>query len=57
MEWIIIFNYESRDVNVAVNAHGFIESFSSYESAEQVAKDCIDGTDYRSFEIFETAFK
>ena len=51
--YIVIFNVDSRDIETMKNIHGFLEEFISKELAEKCAKEWIDGTQYRNYQIYK----
>jgi len=53
MEYIIVYNPGQRNFFIQSSFQGFIETFATFEEAEEVAKENIDDDEIRSYEIYE----
>lgn len=53
MSYIIIWNVGTREHFIHTDSKGFIEDFADRKDAIKEANACIDGDQYRSFELFE----
>lgn len=51
--YTVIFNLGYRDPQILTNSNGFVEEFSTPESAIKEAEQWIDGKDFRSYTIYE----
>ncbi len=54
MTYIIIWNQNNIDNCIHQEIGGFIGCFESKEEARQEAEKCVDGGDFREFEIYKT---
>ncbi len=54
MPYIIIWNQNNIDNCIHLETGGFIDCFDSEEEARQEAEKCVDGEDFRSYEIYQT---
>ena len=51
MNYIVIFNLGSTDVEIMTDGHGFAEQFSDFESANNEALQWLDDSQYRNFKV------
>ena len=57
MNYVVIFNLGTRNVDVMCDDMGFPEQFSSYEDACEEAKEQIDGEHYKTYKVFAECSK
>jgi len=53
MEFIVVFNSNTRDPILMTDDRDFIESFPTYELALEYAQMQVDGKDFRYFQIYQ----
>jgi hypothetical protein len=53
MQFIIVYNPGQRNFFIESSYTGFIETFSTFEDAENVAQENVNGNEIKSYEIYE----
>jgi hypothetical protein len=57
MSYYILFNPSNRDAEISKEWGGFVESYDDYDEAVRIAKESLDGEDYRDFIILEEDYR
>lgn len=52
MEYIVVFNVESKDCEVLTDEYGFTEKFTTFEDAYNGGLKWLDSDEYRNFKVF-----